>query len=437
MNSANWKIIMENKFEKPKSYNELINQFGKFMVDKIYNKKWHLWRMQSGIELIHYTFDLNKQKQLWENWQLMSEENKRISDTKCIQLFGINNEKLNNYCLTTGYNKEKTKFNSKYEEILKNVVQTTREKRQNKFPTSLYEINIPIIKNKKFPFLNYLKNLIVEDYKIFPVPKILLDQLENFVKVCFNKESNTYFKKLYSLNKLLVTVNKWEYYAQFKQKLDLMLKHNINCSIICFVISNFSQINEINNKYDIKLSKEDMHNIFNSFASIFNYNTDFNACLFINKNKMNSVNIRKSIQHELIHQMQVGLNISFDDINTTHGIFQNIKFNLTDNQLKDMCKTLGMSENEFKTTFEYLLDGMQFEAWVANTCEQFIKSGITIEQFKFIIQDFEKFKNMFNNSSDDMQEMFLFGEICYLSYLNDKNDDRYYYLIEAMKNHGK
>ena len=63
--------------------------------------------MQSGIELIHYTFDLNKQKQLWENWQLMSEENKKISDTKCIQLFGINNEKLNNYCLTTGYNKEK------------------------------------------------------------------------------------------------------------------------------------------------------------------------------------------------------------------------------------------------------------------------------------------------------------------------------------------
>ena len=78
----------------------------------------------------------------------------------------------------------------------------------------------------------------------------------------------------------------------------------------------------------------------------------------INKNKMNSVNIRKSIQHELIHWMQVGLNISFDDINTTHGIFQNIKFNLTDNQLKDMCDTLGMSENEFKTTFEYLLDGM-------------------------------------------------------------------------------
>ena len=73
---------MENKFKKPKSYDELINQFGKFMVDKIYNKKWHLWRMQSGIELIHYTFDLNKQKQLWENWQLMSDENKKISDTK-------------------------------------------------------------------------------------------------------------------------------------------------------------------------------------------------------------------------------------------------------------------------------------------------------------------------------------------------------------------
>ena len=173
-----------------------------------------------------------------------------------------------------------------YEEILKNVVQTTREKRQNKFPTSLYEVNIPIIKNKKFPFLNYLK------------------------------------------------------------------------------------ANEFMN--------ESMNRIDN-----------------------------------------------------------NIKFNLTDNQLKDMCDTLGMSENEFKTTFEYLLDGMQFEAWVANTCEQFIKSGITIEQFKVIIQDFEKFKNMFNNSSDDMQEMFLFGEICYLSYLNDKNDDRYYYLIEAMKNHGK
>lgn len=36
MNLANWRKIMENKFKKPKSYDELINQFGKFMVDKIY-----------------------------------------------------------------------------------------------------------------------------------------------------------------------------------------------------------------------------------------------------------------------------------------------------------------------------------------------------------------------------------------------------------------
>lgn len=91
-----------------------------------------------------------------------------------------------------------------------------------------------------------------------------------------------------------------------------------------------------------------------------------------------------------------------------------------------------ISTEEFKNIFEYLLKGVEFEAWVANTCEEFEDSKLTINKFKDIIENFEKFKYVFKVSDNNKQEMYLFGEICYLASLNG-NDDRYWYLIEALK----
>lgn len=93
-----------------------------------------------------------------------------------------------------------------------------------------------------------------------------------------------------------------------------------------------------------------------------------------------------------------------------------------------------MSETELKQNFEYVLCGKEFEAWVANTVEEFENSGLTTDEFKNIIENKKLFKNIFNSVDTDKQEMFLFGEICYFSSLNDKTDDRYWYLLEAMKN---
>ncbi|MCL5784740.1 MAG: hypothetical protein M1142_05320 [Patescibacteria group bacterium] len=53
----------------------------------------HRWRAEIGIELIHKEPTLKEQKRIWKNWQLMSKEQKGISDQKSLELFGINNEK--------------------------------------------------------------------------------------------------------------------------------------------------------------------------------------------------------------------------------------------------------------------------------------------------------------------------------------------------------
>ncbi len=51
----------------------------------------HLWRAETGIELIHKEPTLDEQKRIWENWNNMTEEMKSISDTKSRELFGVDN----------------------------------------------------------------------------------------------------------------------------------------------------------------------------------------------------------------------------------------------------------------------------------------------------------------------------------------------------------
>jgi len=52
----------------------------------------HRWRAESGIELVHKEPSLEELERIWENWQEMSDEQKRLSDEKSIELFGVTNE---------------------------------------------------------------------------------------------------------------------------------------------------------------------------------------------------------------------------------------------------------------------------------------------------------------------------------------------------------
>lgn len=52
----------------------------------------HLWRAKTGIELIHKEPTSLEQDRIWENWFWMSDEMKKISDRKSLELFGIDNQ---------------------------------------------------------------------------------------------------------------------------------------------------------------------------------------------------------------------------------------------------------------------------------------------------------------------------------------------------------
>ena len=116
-------------------YEELVKHYGKYVANKLSNDPCHKWRMETGIELIHKEPDLDDQKKIWENWQLMSDEAKQKSNEKCIELFGMTNERLNSYILKNRWNgeKNKSKFNAIYEDIMKESLNKNNSNRPFNF----------------------------------------------------------------------------------------------------------------------------------------------------------------------------------------------------------------------------------------------------------------------------------------------------------------
>lgn len=62
------------------------------MSNKLANDPVHKWRAQTGIELIHKEPTFEELERTWKNWSLMTDEMKRFSDEKSIELFGVDNE---------------------------------------------------------------------------------------------------------------------------------------------------------------------------------------------------------------------------------------------------------------------------------------------------------------------------------------------------------
>lgn len=51
----------------------------------------HLWRASTGIELIHKEPTKDEQARIWQNWNEMTDEMKKKSDDKSLELFGKSN----------------------------------------------------------------------------------------------------------------------------------------------------------------------------------------------------------------------------------------------------------------------------------------------------------------------------------------------------------
>lgn len=77
-------------------------------LERLLKTPWHLWRAETGIELIHKEPTIDEFFRIWNNWQKMSSEMKKKSDEKSKELFGMTN-KEHFEALLKEYNKDTPK----------------------------------------------------------------------------------------------------------------------------------------------------------------------------------------------------------------------------------------------------------------------------------------------------------------------------------------
>ena len=77
-------FLTNNKYESPYPLNKLPKH--------LHNDPVHRWRAETGIELIHEEPTWDEFQRIKRNWQLMSPEQKAISDVKARELFGADNQ---------------------------------------------------------------------------------------------------------------------------------------------------------------------------------------------------------------------------------------------------------------------------------------------------------------------------------------------------------
>lgn len=276
---------------------------------------------------------------------------------------------------------------------------------------------------KEESFLQLYKALICEEYTIFPVPRKLMNDMLGYA---LNNKSLD--EKIYMCKDILEKyIIDWKYYNQFKENIKLMLKKNKNCSITLVLYDTFEDALKIFEKY----KNDDIKNEFVSHFKennkldegvAYDYTDKFDICLLINCLIKDKFILAKTIQHELIHWMQISLN---SETGKTYGKFKEQKLNLDPFDLS-LLADLGVNK-------DYLLSEYEFEPWVANTIEEFYRTGLTVDEYKKIIENnglfIDKLKNIKNQGE---YEMFIFGMVCYIA-SKRQYESYWYYLIEAMK----
>jgi hypothetical protein len=286
--------------------------------------------------------------------------------------------------------------------------------------------SIPMVKCKFYKepvYLDLYNALICEDYNIFPVPRRLMNDILDFALT-----HNTLDEKTYQCQEIIDEyIIDWEYYNQFKKNIQLMLSKNCNCSITVVLYETIDDLLKILNKYKNNNVKHEVISHYELNKQLdngiaYNYNDQFDTCLCINCSIKEKFILVKTIQHELIHWMQITLN---SETGKTYGKFPILTLKLSPFD-KIFLKDLNIDE-------KYLLDEYEFEPWVANTVEEFTYSGISLEEYIKIIKDTQLFVDTINNEQNQgKREMFIFGELCYIT-SNRKDENYWYYLIEALK----
>jgi hypothetical protein len=74
---------MREKYDPPYPLNKLPKH--------LRNDPVHRWRAETGIELIHEEPTWEEFQRIQRNWKLMTPEQKKMSDAKSLELFGVDN----------------------------------------------------------------------------------------------------------------------------------------------------------------------------------------------------------------------------------------------------------------------------------------------------------------------------------------------------------
>ena len=82
--------MVNNMYQRPYNIEEIKKHYPD-RIDILLNDPVHLWRAETGIELIHKETTKDEQIRIWENWLEMTDEMKQISDEQSFKLFGKNN----------------------------------------------------------------------------------------------------------------------------------------------------------------------------------------------------------------------------------------------------------------------------------------------------------------------------------------------------------
>ncbi|OGM93077.1 hypothetical protein A2372_01515 [Candidatus Wolfebacteria bacterium RIFOXYB1_FULL_54_12] len=81
-------------YQRPHTIKEIKKNYPD-KAEELLNDRVHLWRAETGIELIHKEPIIQEQERIWKNWNEMSDEMKRKSDAKSVELFGKDNTSHN------------------------------------------------------------------------------------------------------------------------------------------------------------------------------------------------------------------------------------------------------------------------------------------------------------------------------------------------------
>ena len=82
----------EETYDPPMNLDQMKDNLDPETFAKLENDPVHRWRAETGIELIHREPSLEEFDRICRNWELMTPEQKKLSDEKSKELFTYDNE---------------------------------------------------------------------------------------------------------------------------------------------------------------------------------------------------------------------------------------------------------------------------------------------------------------------------------------------------------